>query len=125
MAARWEEIKREEKGRQSVTEGIPVALPSLARYVKLRRKALAIGMEPLDAVVIRDNLSTMLSRLESMDMAMDDATASSATPAAELLGGLLVNVAELAHQLGVDPEETLRLRTHELTAAIQEFERTK
>ncbi len=125
VAARWEEIKREEKGRQSVTEGIPVALPSLARYVKLRRKALAIGMEPLDAVVIRDNLSTMLSRLESMDMAMDDATASSATPAAELLGGLLVNVAELAHQLGVDPEETLRLRTHELTAAIQEFERTK
>ena len=125
VAARWEEIKRAEKGRESVTEGIPAALPSLARYVKLRRKATAIGMETLEAAAIREQLRILIDQLEMVDMTVDDATASSATPAAALVGELLVNVAELAHQLGVDPEETLRLRTHDLSAVIQEFERTK
>ncbi len=44
VAANWEAIKKVEKGRSSVTEGIPAALPSLALAAKLQRKAAAIGM---------------------------------------------------------------------------------
>ncbi len=44
VASNWEELKLAEKGRTSVTEGIPSALPSLALAAKLQRKALAVGM---------------------------------------------------------------------------------
>ena len=44
VAANWEAIKKVEKGRSSVTEGIPAALPALALAAKLQRKAAAIGM---------------------------------------------------------------------------------
>ena len=44
VATNWEAIKKAEKGRTSVTEGIPAALPALALAAKLQRKATAIGM---------------------------------------------------------------------------------
>ena len=44
VKANWEEIKREEKGRSSVTEGIPADLPALLLSTKLQRKALSVGM---------------------------------------------------------------------------------
>ena len=44
VAANWEALKMAEKGRSSVTEGIPAALPALALAAKLQRKALAVGM---------------------------------------------------------------------------------
>ena len=44
VATNWEAIKKAEKGRSSVTEGIPAALPALALAAKLQRKATAIGM---------------------------------------------------------------------------------
>ncbi|HEY5097186.1 MAG TPA: MazG nucleotide pyrophosphohydrolase domain-containing protein, partial [Acidimicrobiales bacterium] len=44
VAANWEALKLAEKGRTSVTEGIPAALPALALATKLQRKALAVGM---------------------------------------------------------------------------------
>ena len=43
--AAWEAIKKSEKNRSSVTEGIPAALPALSLAAKLQRKALAVGME--------------------------------------------------------------------------------
>ena len=44
VVANWEALKQAEKGRTSVTEGIPAALPALALAAKLQRKALAVGM---------------------------------------------------------------------------------
>ena len=45
VAARWEVLKKAEKGRASVTEGIPRALPALALAAKLQRKAESIGVD--------------------------------------------------------------------------------
>ena len=44
VRANWEQIKRAEKGRSSVTEGIPADLPALLLSTKLQRKALSVGM---------------------------------------------------------------------------------
>ena len=46
VAANWERIKQAEKGRGSVTEGIPAAMPALALAAKLQRKATGVGLEP-------------------------------------------------------------------------------
>ena len=40
----WEALKKSEKNRSSVTEGIPAALPALSLAAKLQRKAEAVGM---------------------------------------------------------------------------------
>ena len=45
VAARWEVLKKAEKGRASVTDGIPRALPALALVAKLQRKAESLGID--------------------------------------------------------------------------------
>ena len=42
VVANWEEIKKSEKGRTSVTEGIPAGLPALMLTTKLPRKARSV-----------------------------------------------------------------------------------
>jgi len=44
VVANWEVIKQAEKQRESVTDGIPLALPALALATKLQRKASAVGV---------------------------------------------------------------------------------
>ena len=45
VASNWEALKKLEKGRASVTEGIPKAMPALALAAKLQRKALTVGID--------------------------------------------------------------------------------
>ena len=44
VAARWEVLKRDEKGRESVTDGIAWQLPALILYTKLLRKAALVDL---------------------------------------------------------------------------------
>ncbi len=46
----WEDIKKSEKDRRSVTEGIPAALPALMLTTKLARKARAVGLDPTSTI---------------------------------------------------------------------------
>ena len=45
LAAEWERRKVEEKGRDSVMEGIPLALPALAYAAKIQKKASSQGVD--------------------------------------------------------------------------------
>ena len=42
----WEQIKRDEKGRTSIMDGIGEGLPSLLYAHKVQRKAASVGLEP-------------------------------------------------------------------------------
>lgn len=48
VESRWEEIKAAEKGRSSVTDGVPLSMAALALAAKLQRKAAKLGV-PADA----------------------------------------------------------------------------
>lgn len=125
VATNWEVIKQAEKGRSSVTEGIPVALPALQRYVKLRRKASALGMAaptPEDSASRASHAAHSASTAFSADTDHGDAVGSG--PAAEDVADVLAAAAELAAALGVDPEAVLRRRADALTSAIVEHEST-
>ena len=123
VAANWEEIKKAEKGRSSVTDGIPRALPALTRYTKLLRKAEAISFVAPHATSIGDRISLDLAAaLDATGERRDDATSESNGAAALAIGQLLGDVVELARVAGVDPESVLRQRSEELTRAIIEFE---
>ncbi len=100
VVSNWEAIKKEEKGRASIMDGIPAALPALSFAHKIQEKAAR------------------------SDHASDPALASAVLDRGLLgdageheLGQLLLAVVDQACQLGFDPEHALR------QAAIQARDR--
>ena len=118
VAANWEDIKRAEKGRGSVTEGIPRALPSLLRYAKLRRKAAAVGIEIPQAEESAASVRRGLELLEATPSTADDAEGSSLGAEADAVALALAGIVELARTVGVDPEVALARRASALEADI-------
>ena len=85
VVTNWELIKKDEKGRASVFDGLPAALPALLFALKVQKKASAIGVDTLGAA-------------PSVDGADEDA-----------VGELLYAVVDAARRGGVAPEQALRL----------------
>ncbi len=123
VVANWEEIKKEEKGRASVTEGIPTDLPALLLSTKLQRKAVSVGLPGL-AVTPPDLEARVaaLTRLEADPAAGSaDATLRGEGGGGEneqRVGAVLFDVANLARRLGIDPELALRWRALALRDAV-------
>ncbi len=113
VVANWEEIKKSEKGRVSVTEGIPSALPALVFTSKLARKARAVGVDPSDAADAAHAAADLgeLARLAAHATPhSDDPLARGARDLERLVGDLLFAVVSLAQTVGVDAEQALRDR---------------
>jgi tetrapyrrole methylase family protein/MazG family protein len=115
VVATWEEIKKAEKGRTSVTEGIPVDLPALLLSTKLQRKARSVGMPDQVAAEADHGLAARIAALVAREIDPNheraDATlAGSDAETARLVGEVLFELADLARRLGVDPEQALRTR---------------
>ena len=90
----WEEMKREEKGRTSAFDGIPVALPALAYAAKVVGKARSLGVD-----------------VDAPPVTADD------------LGAALLALAAAAKALDVDPEAALRAAANELRTRAEATER--
>ena len=112
VATNWEALKKVEKGRSSVTEGIPGTLPSLALTAKLQRKAIAIGMAlpgPDDeAAEVTTAARELADAGGDVDRVADGE--GGARRRAERVGQLLFAAVGLARALGVDPETALLSR---------------
>jgi len=121
VLSNWESIKKAEKGRASVTEGIPTALPALLLASKLARKARSVGLEPDDPSGAFDasvRLSELSERAEGATPHADDPLDPRGGNVERDVGALLFAVATLAQRVGVDPEQALRERALSLRAAI-------
>jgi uncharacterized protein YabN with tetrapyrrole methylase and pyrophosphatase domain len=120
VVSNWEAIKKREKGRSSVTEGIPAALPALMLTTKLARKARAVGLVPdgASAGQIATMLAAVTRRAEGAAPQADDPLAGVGGAIEPALGELLFSVANLAERLGVDAEQALRDRALSLRADI-------
>ena len=120
VATNWEALKKSEKGRASVTEGIPAALPSLALAAKLQRKALAVGMVlpgvADEAVRVADGVSALAAT--GRPHRAVDGERGPPDQAAEL-GDLLFSLANVARALGVDPETALRARSAAFRSSVE------
>ena len=115
VRANWEQIKRAEKGRSSVTEGIPADLPALLLSTKLQRKALSVGMAARRPGQAGSDLAERLAALSSREADPATAAADATLDGADeetgrLVGDLLFDVADVARRLGIDPELALRSR---------------
>jgi tetrapyrrole methylase family protein/MazG family protein len=104
VMANWEENKKAEKGRSSVTEGIPTDLPALLLTTTLQRKAGSVPMSDLDFGQSGTGLAAAMTALENREIDGVDAETE------HLVGAVLFEVASLSRRLGIDPERALRTR---------------
>jgi tetrapyrrole methylase family protein / MazG family protein len=81
VAARWERLKKAEKGRTSVMDGIPATLPALAYALKVQRKAASQGVD-WRALLEGDGAPGALGR-RLLDV-VDDARTAGEDPETEL-----------------------------------------
>ena len=102
---RWEEIKRAEKARASVLDGIPAGLPALARAQKVLGRARRAGLSVDDA-------HSLLTASE----------VTGGTGDAFGLGRALLEIVVAAEAAGVDAEAALRAAVRDLEAALRRAE---
>ena len=102
VVANWEEIKREEKGRTSVFDGVARSLPALAYTQHLARKAAKVGFDwpTVDGPLAK--VDEELAELREAIAGGDDARI------ADELGDLVVAVVNVARHVHVDAELAAR-----------------
>lgn len=127
VSQHWDRAKRAEKqDRQSVLDGLPVDLPSLARAARIAKKAARVGYDFPHRAMLFDKLREEIAELGeelfpggeipniAASVDMPPVPDEDVTDAARLerieseLGDVLFVVANIARRWGVNPEEALR-----------------
>jgi tetrapyrrole methylase family protein/MazG family protein len=93
----WEQIKQTEKGKESLVDGLPEALPALLYTPKLYRKMAVAGLDPAD----EDPRAWLRAALEQLD-------AAGASSFSAALGEALAALVAVARAGDVDAESALR-----------------
>ncbi|MFQ6097872.1 MAG: nucleoside triphosphate pyrophosphohydrolase [Armatimonadota bacterium] len=96
----WERLKHQEpvnRGRESLLDGVPEALPALLRALKTQKRAARVGFDWEDVTGPLEKVDEELRR----DIA-------EGKDAADEVGDLLFAVVNVARFLDVDPEDALR-----------------
>jgi tetrapyrrole methylase family protein/MazG family protein len=107
VLANWERRKLAEKGRASLMDGIPSALPALELAGKLQRKAATVGLDFSDA---ERALAKVQEELAELGAAEDESERLAEA------GDVLFSVVNVLRHAGIDAEAALR-------CACRRFER--
>jgi MazG family protein len=118
---RWEQIKREDEGREGIFHDVPEGLPALlyARKVQLRAKSVGFEYPDLAGAVadLDDELRELREELPPGDPPAD--TEPGVRIAAEL-GDVLFALVNVARRLNVDPELELRAASKRFRARVEQ-----
>ena len=112
----WDEIKRVEKNRMSIFDGIPRSLPSLAYAQKVGRKASKVGF---DWPEVDGAFAKISEEAGELDEAIGDGDHDAAT---DELGDLLFAVVNVARHLGIDSELALRAASDKFRSRFEAVE---
>ena len=141
VRAAWQTIKQQEKpARASQLEGIPKALPELARAARLSSRAALVGYDFPNRLMLFEKLREELGELAVELFGVPDLPV--VAPAADTpvvpdepwtdvarrdraeseLGDVLFAVANIARRWGINPEEALRKTNARFTRRFQAIE---
>jgi MazG family protein len=113
----WDQIKREQEGREGVFHDVPESLPALLHARKAQRRAAAVGFEYPDVAGALADLEDELAELKhELDEGTDERRASE-------LGDLLFACVNVARRIEADPELELRRATSRFVARVEHAER--
>jgi MazG family protein len=120
---RWEEIKREDEGREGIFHDVPEGLPALlyARKVQLRAKSVGFEYPDLAGALadFDDELRELRAELPAEEPLAE--TQADARTAAEL-GDVLFAAVNVARRLNVDPELELRAAAKRFRSRVETAE---
>ncbi len=118
---RWEEIKREDEGREGIFHHVAEALPALLFARKAQRRAAAIGFEYQDTAGALADLDDEVRELkEALAKAGERPPESEPeTHVFEEVGDVLFAAVNVARRLNVDPELALRLMSERFVARVE------
>ena len=120
---RWEQIKREDEGREGIFHDVPEGLPALlyARKVQLRAKSVGFEYPNLAGALadFEDELRELRDELPSDDPPEET---QPDTRVASELGDVLFAAVNVARRLNVDPELELRAAAKRFRARVETAE---
>lgn len=104
LEANWAKIKEEEKQRESVTDGVPQAMPALQLATQLIYRARKTGVVAGDSV-IKESVRETIGEVNK-----------------EQIAALLVATVELAREADIDAESVLRAEMMRYRSKVRESE---
>jgi XTP/dITP diphosphohydrolase len=110
VEANWAVLKAAEKGRASITDGVPQALPALVLAAKLMSRAKRVEVEPAAG----DAAAAAASAVASVAATRPDAESA--------YGDLLLALVAQARADGVDAEQALRASVRDYRARVRAAE---
>ncbi len=116
----WEELKKEEKGENTISDSlvrIPESLPALMKATKVQKKAALVGFD-------WDNVEDVFKKIEEeYQELLDECRAENIKYIKEELGDLIFSIVNLARFLDVDSEEALNNTTAKFIKRFQYIEK--
>jgi ATP diphosphatase len=116
VARNWEAIKQSRKKRDSVLDGVPVALPSLTRATRIQDKAASVGFDWKQAEDVGEKIVE-----EAQEFA--EALLQDPEAAKNEFGDVLFSLVNWARKMGLDAESCLREATQRFEGRFQSMER--
>ena len=104
LEANWAKIKEEEKKRESVTDGVPQAMPALQLATQLIYRARKSGIVAGDSE-IKESMRSVIGEVNQ-----------------EQIASLLVATVELAREADIDAESVLRAEMMRYRSRVRESE---
>ena len=110
VSRNWEQLKRREKGRNSVLDGVPVSLPALQRAARIQEKASKVGFDWTNSKSVwkkvREEVFEFEAELTSLSSERGGRRGVESRKAEEF-GDLLFSLVHLARHEHIDPEAAL------------------
>ena len=116
----WEAIKKEEAGnedRESILDGIPIALPSLLRAQKIQKRAARVGFD-------WDDIQDVISKVHEELAEVKESLQKNKQAEIEMeIGDLLFAVVNLCRFVELQAEETLRKSNRKFIQRFKKMEK--
>jgi tetrapyrrole methylase family protein/MazG family protein len=116
VVANWDAIKRTEKNRSSVFDGVAMSQPSLGYAYTVQRKAAKVGFDWPDVH------GALPKIVEETAEVLEAFASGDAQVIEDEVGDLLFAVVNVARHLGVEPEAALRAASHKFRRRFEGVE---
>lgn len=127
VLSNWDDIKREEKNRTSLFDGIPRSMPALSYAAKIAKLASKVGFDWADVdgafPKIAEEAAELHEALTARDASDDGGDDAGDEAVREELGDLLFAVVNVARHLDLDAELALRAAADKFRTRFEAVER--
>ncbi|MEO8260684.1 MAG: nucleoside triphosphate pyrophosphohydrolase [Acidobacteriota bacterium] len=125
VRTRWEEIKAQERGAgkqpPTLLGGIPPTLPALLRAFQIGIRAASVGFDWSRVADVVDKIQEEVDELREV---VGTGQPIDGDRAEEEMGDLLFSIANLARQLGIEPETALRKANDKFTRRFEAMDQS-